>query len=109
MYCTNGNGNNSGSMQNNIQHQLLNEGFNKTSEAINKTFETVWEVVIEQRFARRIRYFLQSNFGILYSCTGRVIYLCFVGGLALGEGLIFYGNYWDFICDYGYMDAHVRV
>jgi len=87
----NGNGNNSGSgMQNNIQHQLLNEGLNKTAgEAINQTFETVWEVVIEQRFTRRIRYFLQSNFGILYSCTGRAIYLCFVGGLALGEGLIF--------------------
>lgn len=66
----------------------IDEGIAVASEAVNSAVETVWETVIEQRYARRLRYFLQSNFGILYTCLGRGFYLIFVGGLATGEGFI---------------------
>jgi len=48
--------------------------------------DIVWKMVLEKRWARQIRYFLQNNVGILYSCTGRGVYLCFVGSVALGQG-----------------------
>ena len=47
--------------------------------------ELVWTVVLEKRWARQVRYFLQSNFGILYSCAGKGIFLCFVGSVAIGQ------------------------
>lgn len=67
----------------------VDEGIAAASEAVNAAVETVWEITIEQKFARRIRFFLQDNFGVLFSCTGRGLYCIFVGGLALGEGFIF--------------------
>lgn len=50
--------------------------------------ELVWTLVLEKRWARRMRYFLQNNFGILYSCIGKGSYLCFVGTVAIGQKFI---------------------
>ena len=47
--------------------------------------ELVWTVVLEKRWARQLRYFLQSNFGILYTCVGKGAFLCFVGSVAIGQ------------------------
>lgn len=54
--------------------------------------ELAWKTVLQSKLAKRIRYFLQENFGILYSCWGRGIYLCFVGGIALGQGILWMGK-----------------
>lgn len=54
--------------------------------------ELAWKTVLQSNLAKRIRYFLQENFGILYSCWGRGIYLCFVGGIALGQGILWMGT-----------------
>ncbi|GFH53620.1 predicted protein [Chaetoceros tenuissimus] len=48
----------------------------------------VWTVVLQKRWVRRIRYFLQNNFGILYSCLGKGFYFCFVGTVAIGQKFI---------------------
>jgi len=50
--------------------------------------ELAWTIVLERKWARRTRYFLQNNFGMLYSCVGRGIYLCFVGSVAVGQNFI---------------------
>lgn len=50
--------------------------------------ELVWTLVLEKRWARQLRYFLQNNFGILYSCVGKGIFLCFVGSVAIGQKFI---------------------
>jgi hypothetical protein len=54
--------------------------------------ELVWKTVLESKITIQIRYFLQENFGILYSCWGRGIYLCFVGGISLGQGILWMGK-----------------
>merc|ERR1712038_393023 len=61
---------------------------NNLDESIAAASEVV-NTAVEQKHARRVRFFLQDNFGILYSCVGRGLYFCLVGGLALGEGIIF--------------------
>ena len=66
----------------------IDEGIAAAGEAVNAAVETVWEITIEQEFARKIRFFLQDNFGMMFSCTGRGLYCIFIGGLALGEGFI---------------------
>lgn len=48
----------------------------------------VWTLVLQKRWVRRIRYFLQNNFGILYSCLGKGFYFCFVGTVAIGQKFI---------------------
>lgn len=55
---------------------------------VNNAAEIVWKMALDQRWARQIRYFLQDNFGMLYSCSGRGLYLCFVGSVALGQEFI---------------------
>jgi hypothetical protein len=50
--------------------------------------ELAWTIVLEKKWARRTRYFLQNNFGILYSCVGRGLYLCFVGSVAVGQNFL---------------------
>lgn len=50
--------------------------------------ELVWTLVLEKRWARHLRYFLQNNFGILYSCIGKGTFLCFVGSVAIGQKFI---------------------
>jgi hypothetical protein len=54
--------------------------------------ELVWKTVLESKVARQIRYFLQENFGILYSCWGRGLYLLFVGGICFGQGILWMGK-----------------
>ena len=69
------------SISSNVDGLYGNLNFNATQMA-----EIVWKTALEQRWARQVRYFLQDNFGILYSCVGRGFYLCFIGSVAIGQG-----------------------
>lgn len=66
------------------RRSFVNVNINNATEVA----DIVWRMALEQRWARQVRYFLQDNFGILYSGTGRGVYLCIVGSLALGQGFI---------------------
>jgi hypothetical protein len=61
------------------------------SSETNAIVKVVWGTVLQNPISRKVRYFLQSNFGILYSCKGRGLYLAFMGGVAIGQG-------WPMIC-----------
>jgi hypothetical protein len=62
---------------------VVGGGMNATQVA-----ELAWTIVLERKWARRTRYFLQNNFGMLYSSMGRGVYLCFVGSVAVGQNFI---------------------
>jgi len=53
--------------------------------------KTVWGTALQNPLSRRMRYFLQSNFGLLYSCSGRGVYLAIMGSIAIGQG-------WPMVC-----------
>lgn len=55
--------------------------------------KVVWGTVVQNPISRKVRYMLQSNFGILYSCKGRGVYLVFMGTVAIGQGwpMVFLG------------------
>ena len=58
----------------------------------------LWKMVVDGEQFRSVRRFMQDNFGILYSCKGRGIYICFVGGIALGQGWLLSILGCSFIC-----------
>lgn len=68
------------------QINYTNGNINVNMSNAAQVADIVWKLALEKKWARQIRYFLQNNFGILYSCMGRGLFLCFVGTVALGQG-----------------------
>jgi len=64
-----------------IVQQSLNQSFNNAANLV----DVVWRGALEELWARRLRYFLQDNFGIFYSCLGRGFLFFFLGSLAWGQ------------------------
>jgi len=56
--------------------------------AASEMADVVWRNALEERWARQLRYFLQDNFGIFYSCIGRAFFFMVIGGLAFGQDFI---------------------
>lgn len=50
--------------------------------------DIVWRNALEEKWARRLRHFLQDNFGIFYSCIGRAFFFLVIGGMAFGQDFI---------------------
>lgn len=64
-----------------LVQQSLNQSFNNAANLV----DVVWRGALEELWARRLRYFLQDNFGIFYSCLGRGFLFFFLGSLAWGQ------------------------
>lgn len=58
----------------------------------------LWKMVVDGEQTRSVRRFMQDNFGILYSCKGRGVYICLVGGIAVGQGWLIALLGFSFIC-----------